>query len=207
MVSLRQGDVPRAIPVLERAIGLCEDADLPVYVPWVAAALGMAYALEGRVSAGLPRVEHGVEQAVARSTPRFLALVVAWLSEAYLLAGRLEDAHTRAAQAVDLTRQYQQRGTQARALWLLGESTAHRAPPELEPAEDNYQQALALAGELDMRPLQAHCHRGLGTQYAKTGQREPACAELSAAIALCREMEMTFWLPQAEGALAQKERR
>ena len=35
-----------------------------------------------------------------------------------------------------------------------------------------------------MRPLQAHCHRGLGTLYAKTGQREQARAELSAAIEL-----------------------
>jgi hypothetical protein len=30
---------------------------------------------------------------------------------------------------------------------------------------------------------------------------------LSAAIALYRAMEMTFWLPQAEGALAQMEGR
>ena len=36
------------------------------------------------------------------------------------LAGHLEDAYTRAAQAVDLARQYQQRGNQAWALWLLG---------------------------------------------------------------------------------------
>jgi hypothetical protein len=54
-----------------------------------------------------------------------------------------------------------------------------------------------------MRPLQAHCHRSLGTLYARTGQREQACAELSAAIDLYRAMEMTFWLPEAEAALAQ----
>ena len=54
-----------------------------------------------------------------------------------------------------------------------------------------------------MRPLQAHCHRGLGTLYATIGQREQARAELSAAIALYRAMDMTFWLPQAEAALAQ----
>ena len=54
-----------------------------------------------------------------------------------------------------------------------------------------------------MRPLQAHCHLGLGTLYAKTGQREQAHAELAAAIDLYRAMEMTFWLPQAEAALAQ----
>ena len=66
-----------------------------------------------------------------------------------------------------------------------------------------YRQALALAEELGMRPLQAHCHRGLGTLYAKTGQAEHASAELTAAIALYRAMEMTFWLPPAEAVLAQ----
>jgi hypothetical protein len=39
------------------------------------------------------------------------------------------------------------------------------------------------------------------------GQGEQACAALSAAIALYRAMDMTFWLPQAEAALAQVEER
>ena len=130
---------------------------------------------------------------------------IAWLSEAYLLAGRLEDARQRAAQALDLARQYQQRGNQAWALWLLGESTARQASPEGEPAAGHYRQALALAEELGMRPLQAHCHRGLGMLYSKGGQREQARAELETAIALYRAMDMTFWLPQAQAALAQVE--
>jgi hypothetical protein len=54
-----------------------------------------------------------------------------------------------------------------------------------------------------MRPLQAHGHRGLGTLYAKIGQREPAHSELATAVRLYRAMDMTFWLPQAEAALAQ----
>jgi hypothetical protein len=54
-----------------------------------------------------------------------------------------------------------------------------------------------------MRPLQAHCHRGLGTLYAATGQREQARTELAAAITLYRIMDMTFWLSQAEAALVQ----
>ena len=128
------------------------------------------------------------------------------LSEAYLLAGRLEEARQRAAQAVDLARQYQQRGTQAWALWLLGESTARQASPEGEPAAGHYRQALALAEELGMRPLQAHCHRGLGTLYARHGQQAQARAALAAAIALYRDMAMTFWLPQAEATLAQVSR-
>jgi hypothetical protein len=64
-------------------------------------------------------------------------------------------------------------------------------------------EAEALAQELGMRPLQAHCHCGLGTLYAKIGQPKQACAKLSTAITLYRAMDMTFWLPRAEGALAQ----
>ena len=70
-----------------------------------------------------------------------------------------------------------------------------------------YRQALALAEELGMRPLQAHCHRGLGTLYATIGKGVQARAELSMAIEMYQTMEMTFWLPQAEAALAQVEGR
>jgi hypothetical protein len=54
-----------------------------------------------------------------------------------------------------------------------------------------------------MRPLQAHCHRGLGRLYGTLGQQEHARRELSTAIELHRTLAMTFWLPQAEAALAQ----
>ena len=92
---------------------------------------------------------------------------------------------------------------EALALHQLGVVHAHADPPDAEQAEAHYQQALALAEALGMRPLQAHCHFGLGTLYTKIGRREQARAELSAAIDLYRAMEMTFWLPQAEAALAE----
>ena len=84
---------------------------------------------------------------------------------------------------------------------------AHGEPPEVRQAEAAYQQALARAEELGMGPLQAHCHRGLGTLYATTGQREPACMALATAIELYRAMDMTFWLPETEAVLAQVEGR
>lgn len=64
-----------------------------------------------------------------------------------------------------------------------------------------YRQALTLAQALGMRPLVAHCHRGLGVLYAATGQREQAHATLSTAIALYRDMEMRLWLPHTEATL------
>jgi DNA-binding winged helix-turn-helix (wHTH) protein/tetratricopeptide (TPR) repeat protein len=203
VVYRRQGDMSRALPMLERAISLCRDWHIPLFLPRYTAALGLTYALAGRVTEGLALVEQGMEQAVARGRPRGLALVVTWLSEAYLLAGRLEEAHQRAAQAVDLARLHQQRGIQAWALWLLGESTAHQASLEIEPAVSHYRQALALAEELGMRPLVAHCHHGLGRLYSTSGRREQARAVLSTAINLYRATAMTVWLLQAEEGLVQ----
>src|SRR5687768_437659 len=84
---------------------------------------------------------------------------------------------------------------------------ARRDLPHIEEAEIHYRETFALADELSMRPLTAHCHRGLGTLYAKIGRREQARGELSAAMELYRAMEMTFWLPQVEAALAQGWRR
>jgi tetratricopeptide (TPR) repeat protein len=127
---------------------------------------------------------------------------VVWLSEACRLAGYVEDAWQHANQALDLARQHKERANEALALYQLGTLHAHTEPLAVEQAEAHYRQALTLATELGMRPLQAHCHLGLGTLYAQSDRREQAHAELSTAIALYRTMEMTFWLPQAEAALA-----
>jgi tetratricopeptide (TPR) repeat protein len=163
---------------------------------------GSAYALVGRVAEALPLLEQAVEQAAATRRLSRQARRIAWLSEIYLLAGRLDETMERAVQALDLARTPQERGNQAWALRLLGEIAAHHDPLEVESAAAHHRQALALAEELGMRPIQAHCHHGLGTLYLKTGRLEQARAELTTAIALYRAMDMQFWLPQAQAALA-----
>jgi tetratricopeptide (TPR) repeat protein len=106
---------------------------------------------------------------------------------------------------LELSRAHRERGHEAWTRRLLAEIHTHHAPSEAEQAEASYRQALALAEELGMRPLVAHCHQGLGTLYARLGQREPARTALSTAIEMYRTMEMIFWLPQAEATLAQVE--
>jgi len=161
--------------------------------------LGAAYALSGRVPEALPPLEQVVEPGDAKS----LTIYAVWLGESYLLAGRLEEALRLGQRALEAARTQKQQSCQTYALWLLGEIAAQRDPPDAEQAEASYQQALTLAKELGMRPLLAHCHRGLGTLYIRMRQLEQACMELFTTIDLYRAMEMTFWLPQAEAALAQ----
>jgi class 3 adenylate cyclase/tetratricopeptide (TPR) repeat protein len=203
---LRKGELPQAIPVLERALDLAQVMRIWIAVPWVAAPLGAAYAVAGRTAEALLLLEQAVEQAIAMHLMIDQALRIVWLGEAYLLAGRLSEAYTQAQRALEFSRARKERGHEAYALRLLGEFHTHRDPSEVEAAATHYRQALTLAEELGMRPLQAHCHLGLGTLYAQIGQAEHARSELATAIALYRAMEMTFWLPQTEPALAQVER-
>jgi len=80
-------------------------------------------------------------------------------------------------------------------LRLLGEVTARRDPPE--HADSHYRDALALAEELGMRPLVAHCHLGLGKLSRDTRKRE----HLTTATTMYGEMDMRFWLEQAEAEM------
>src|SRR5215475_13144590 len=45
VLSLRHGDLPRALLLLERAVSICQDPDLSVWFTRIAPYLGMAYAL------------------------------------------------------------------------------------------------------------------------------------------------------------------
>jgi tetratricopeptide (TPR) repeat protein len=206
-LALRQGDLSRALPWLQRAMGICQDTDLSIWFPSMAAALGAAYTLGGRVADAVPLLTQAMERAIATERPDHQASCSLSLGEGQLQAGRLEEAQALAERALALAREHQERSNQAYALRLLGETAARREPPDIEQAKAHYRPALALANELGMRPLQAHCHCGLGTLYAKIDCPRPARSELSAAIELYRAMAMTFWLPQAETALAQVEGR
>jgi class 3 adenylate cyclase/tetratricopeptide (TPR) repeat protein len=194
---LRKGDLPRAIPALERGFGLYQDCQIPLLFPLVASALGAAYALSGRIAEALPLLEQAVAQASAMGEVDFQSHRLACLGEAYLVAGRTDEALATATHALDIAREYKERGWEAHALRLLGDILGQRDLPLVQAAEEHYRRALALAEELGMRPLQAHCHLGLSTLHAKRGRREQARPELSAAVELYRAMDMTFWLTEA----------
>jgi tetratricopeptide (TPR) repeat protein len=192
-VHLRQGNVTRAIPLLEQALALSQATDVRTFFSDNATALAVAYALAGRVADTAPLLEHMPQRTYE----------VLRYSEAYLLVGRVAEARQLAQRALAHACDHHEQGHQAQALWLIGEVAMYGDPPEIEQAAVHYRQALALADELGMRPLQAHCYHGLGMLHTTMGQWQQARAELSAAITLYRAMEMTFWLPSAEAALAQ----
>jgi tetratricopeptide (TPR) repeat protein len=203
----RQGVLQKAIPMLERGLALAQSADILLLFPLTASLLSAAYALAGRAAEALPLLDQMLERVATGRRMVVHALVLTELSEACLLVGRVAEASDLAARLLELSHTHTGHGYQAHACRLLGEVARRREPPDLDQATAHYRQALTLAEEVGMRPLQAHCHLGLGTLFATAGQAEPARAELSTALAMYQDMAMTFWLPQAEAALAQVEGR
>jgi tetratricopeptide (TPR) repeat protein len=188
---------------LEQGLALCRASGNRDWLRGIAAGLGYASALQGRLAEGCALLEEAISEDIRMSALHGHANRVARLSEVCRLAGRGEDAWQHAHQALDLARQHKERANEAVALHQLGVVHAHADPPDVAQAEAHYQQALALAEELGMRPLVAHCHHGLGRLCATMGRREQAQAALCRAIARFRALEMAFWLPHAEAALAQ----
>jgi class 3 adenylate cyclase/tetratricopeptide (TPR) repeat protein len=199
---LAQGDLEPAIRVLEPGLALCRTSGNRNILRTIAADLGYASALQGRPAEGRALLEEAISESIRTGALLNHSLWVTQLSEVCRLAGRGEEGWQHARQALDLARQRKERGSEALALHQLGVVHAHADPSAAEVAEDHYRQALALAEELGMRPLIAHCSLGLGTLYATMDRRERARAELSTAIELYRAMEMTFWLPKAEAQMA-----
>jgi class 3 adenylate cyclase/tetratricopeptide (TPR) repeat protein len=189
-----RGEFTQAVRLLERALTLGRDWNLPTLSPITGGFLGSVYALSGRVDEGLSLLDEGQKKVTAS----FQTLIVTHLGEAYMLADRLDDALALGDRALGLARERGQRGYEAWALRHLGAIASCRDPLDAETAEGHYREALGVAGELGMRPLIAHCHLGLGKLFRRTGKREQAREHLTTATTMYREMGMPFWLKKAQ---------
>jgi class 3 adenylate cyclase/tetratricopeptide (TPR) repeat protein len=197
-VCVAKGDFDRAIAVLERGVSREAGEHSTRAWPFIASALGAAYTHAGRLVEALPLLEESVERAAAMKLKANQSLRLVRLAEAQVSAGRPESAFPLTAQALDLAQEHRERGHEAYAVRLLASIEVEREAPALDRAEEGYRKALALAEQLGMRPLQAHCHLGLGCLHRRTGDAEAAAAEVAAARDLYRAMDMTFWLHETE---------
>jgi class 3 adenylate cyclase/tetratricopeptide (TPR) repeat protein len=197
-VCVAKGDFDCAIAVLER--GVSREAGEPRTGAWpfIASALGAAYTHAGRLVEALPLLEGSVERAAAMKLKANQSIRLVRLAEAHVRAGRPESAFPLAAQALDLAQEHRERGHEAHALRLLASIEIERETPALDRAEEGYRKALALAEQLGMRPLQGHCHHGLGRLHRRTGDADSAASAVAAARDLYRAMDMTFWLHETE---------
>jgi class 3 adenylate cyclase/tetratricopeptide (TPR) repeat protein len=200
LYSIR-GDCDPALHLLERALDIAQEWNLNIWLPLISGPLGYTLALSGRVSDGVLTLRRGAKDSENMAIGLHQSRLLAQLGEALLLASRLEEARASGSQALALARQRGERGYEGYALRLLGDVASLAEPVDAATAETRYWDALTLARELDMRPLVAHCHLGLGKLYRRTSKRPEAQEHLTTATTMYREMDMRFWLEKAEAEM------
>ena len=196
-----KGDFAQAIPLLERGLALAREAQVLTPSVHNAGVLGDVLVRSGRVAEGLDLLRWTEEAREPLGTAVSYSRFLVDLGNAYIVADRLEDAWATASRALIITREQGQPGHETYALRLLGEIASWGDSLDADTAEGYYRKALALATELEMRPLVAHCHLGLGKLYRRTGDGARAQEHLTTAATMYREMDMNFWLEKAEAAL------
>ena len=117
----------------------------------------------------------------------------------------MEEAWDFGTRAVVLARERGERGHEAWTHRLLGETASRRNGPDVAAAEVHYAASTALALELGMRPLLAHCHFSLGKLHGRAGDRR-ATEHHTTARNLFHEMGMRFWVEQAEAEMLPRAR-
>ena len=202
-VHLRRGDWAQARHHFERAVAVCRAKRSFLLLPLAVAPSAWVLAHLGETNEALNRLREGeqlVERHATTGSVGVLGSLYAPLGRAALLLGRLDDAWRLGARAVEACPR--QPGSAAEALHLLGDVAAHPDRLDAERCETQYRQTLALAESLGMRPLVAHCHFGLGQIYLRTSRRDQARDHLTTATTMYREMDMPFWLAQAEAEMS-----
>jgi tetratricopeptide (TPR) repeat protein len=202
LLPLLRGDTSRLIPRLERALDLVHTHDMPWYATQTRARLGAVYLQDGRIDEALPLLERTAELVIDGHIDAQQASFLMYVAEGYLRSGRAGAALDMADRALTMASQRCERANEAWALRLRAEIVAQHAPASPGSAGALYCEALVRSEQLGMRPLQAHCHLGLGKLYRRVGRPDEARGELATAVTMLREMGMTRWLPEAESELA-----
>jgi tetratricopeptide (TPR) repeat protein len=203
IVHLRKGSFDLAIQSLERAYQMSERADLHMARATVAGYLGRAYTLSDQAARAIEILNEAVAAAAGMKLMVDQAMRLVHLGEAYLHINQVEQATSVVHLALQNSRDYHQRGADAWAEWLLGEINTREE--NVGVAEGHYWKAMALASELGMAPLVAHCHFGLGKGHGRASNSDQHREHLLAAASVYRTLEMSCWIREIEMAL-QRER-
>jgi class 3 adenylate cyclase/tetratricopeptide (TPR) repeat protein len=135
---LAKGDLEHAIRVLDQGLALCRASGNRSWFRAIAASLGYASALQGRLAEGHALLEEAISESTRTGAVQNQAYWVVWLSEVCRLAGCGEEAWQHARQALDLARQHKERANEVLALHQLGVVHAHTDPLAAEKAEAHY---------------------------------------------------------------------
>ena len=198
LVHLERGDVATAILTLERNLLIIHEWDLATFFPIGASAMGTALVMANRAAEAILLLERAVSAADSRGRIEGQSIRIGALANCYAHVGRGAEAIQLGLRALALARKHHERGREARVLRLLGELHMREQGQRRGEGETYYRQGLALAEELGMQPLTAHCHFGLANLLELLRRSGDAQIHRSVATQLYRDMDMPCWLKRIE---------
>jgi len=202
VLYLLKGDWARARSLIERGLAVFRAGHVLMFLRTAVASSAWVLAQLGEASEALSRVrecEQLGERLAASGVVGYRGWADQSLGRTCLLLGRLDEAQRLGERSIECSPGHV--GFAAHAFHLLGDIATHPDRFDAESGEAHYREALTLAVPRSMRPLIAHCQLGLGKLYRRTGKRQEAQEHLSIATTLYREMDMPFWLEQAEAEM------
>jgi class 3 adenylate cyclase/tetratricopeptide (TPR) repeat protein len=194
-----RGQVDRAVPMLARSLDLCEQANLTVWQPIPATLLGACLLALDRKDDGIALLRDGVRRAESLGIMAYLSRWMLHLAEGLLATGDVAAARVTADRAMALALAHGERAHEAMAWRVLGDVSAREA--SFEAARQAYEQALALADELSLRPQLARAHFDLGRLARRLGHLSDAEDHLARAVVLFADTGMRAWLEMSQPEL------
>jgi len=192
LAYLRSGKLDPAIELLQQTLALARNAKVKTFFSIGAGSLGQAYLLTGRPDLALPILEEANRPENLDVLVISSVYPVATLADAYRAVGKVQLATETVTDALKLAGEREERGFEAWAMLVM--AGIHADAGRLEEATQWYRRALQQASNLSMRPLVAHCHKGLANSYLRLGNEKEAQVENKAALAIYRTLGMTYWL-------------
>jgi tetratricopeptide (TPR) repeat protein len=153
--------------------------------------LGYAYLLAEEPRRALDVLEEGIKDDYLQASlwPTHPIIV---LADAYRAGGEISLATETVSRALKLSDKREERGFEAWAMLVM--AGINYAAERFEEAKQWYRRALKQASDLSMRPLVAHCHKGLSNSYFCLGNEKEAQLESKIALETYRSLGMTYWL-------------
>ena len=164
---------------------------MKLFYSFTAGSLGYAYLLANEPKRALTILEEGA-RAENLQPSIFIVHPLTVLADAYRTVGETALATETIARTLKIAKEREERGFEAWAMIVM--AAIHADTGRLEEAIHWYGRTLQQASDLLMRPLVAHCHKGLGDSYLSIGNEKEAQVENEAALKIYRTLGMTTWL-------------
>jgi tetratricopeptide (TPR) repeat protein len=191
MAYLRFGKVDSALLLLEKGHKLCRLSKIPFGYPFAAGSLGYAYLRANEPRRALTVLEEGTKPSNLQGAV-WIVHPLTVLADTYHAVGEISLATETVSRALKLSDKREERGFETWAMLVM--ARINDAAERMEEAKQWYRRALQSASNLSMRPLVAHCHKGLANSYLRSGNEKEAQLKNKTALEIYRSLGMTYWL-------------